>query len=260
MRGEMLQAVARVLALAPSRIVLETTGIADPAPIVHGLWSDPSLGDQLALAGVVAVADASRIDELLDSQPEVRRQLEFADRVVLSKVDLVPERVPTARERLAEAAPGCDVRDAVHGAVDRAWLLAERSLRGMRTAGDARTWLHHGKAAAAVRTHAVQVAAPARVELVQLWLRLVTQLDGHRLVRIKGLVECAATGEVFAVQSAGHAVSPPRRLAQRPDGVRGVRLVIIVRGMPAAAMPHAIDALHAAAAATPAGPAQVRER
>jgi hypothetical protein len=69
------------------------------------------------------------------------------------------------------------------------------------------------------------------VDLVQLWLSLVTQLDGPSLARIKALVECAVTGDVFALQSAGHALSPPRRLAMAPRDFRGVRLVVIERGL-----------------------------
>ena len=250
MRGEMLQAVIRVLATRPTRIVLETSGIADPAPILHGLWSDPLLASKLQIASVIAVADASRIDELLDTQPEVQRQFDLADRVALTKSDLVPGRVATARSRLATAAPGCDIRGVQHGVVDRQWLLAGGSRLALHDTATIQHWLHHGADATSLRTHNIEIPRAARVDLLQLWLRLVTQLDGHRILRIKALVECSATGEVFALQTAGHAVSPPRQLQLRPQSLRGVRMVMIERGLPDAACQQAIAPLHEAAAAT----------
>lgn len=248
-RSELSSALERVIALAPTRIVLETTGLADPAPILHGLSTDPVLASALRIAGVVAVVDAARIETLIDTQPEVRRQLELADRVVLTKCDLVPERVAGARALVAEAAPGCAVREASEGRVDAEWLLGDVPLESLRAVDDAHAWLHHAPHATTFRTHAVQLPDPARIELIQLWLRFVTQWDGHKLLRIKGLVECAETGDVFTLQSAEHALSPPRRLARRPDGVHGVQMVVIERGMSDAAMRIALTSLHQAAAA-----------
>ncbi|HEX5053485.1 MAG TPA: GTP-binding protein [Planctomycetota bacterium] len=252
MRGELAEAIGRLLRFAPTRIVLETTGLADPAPILHGLATDPRLAGSVHIAGVIAVTDALRLEDLLATQPEVRRQLELADRIVLSKGDLAPQRLAAARSLLAAAAPGCEVRETVEGRIDAAWLLSPSVLAGMHDARVARLWLHHTSHAATFRTHAVQLPSPADIELVQLWLRLVTQLDGHRLLRIKGLVECLSTGDLFALQSAEHAVSPPRRLSRRPEGVHGVQMVLIERGMAPAALEQAIGSLRAAVAATPA--------
>lgn len=250
-RGELYQAIERVLALGPTRIVLETTGLADPAPILHGLATDPRLAGMIHVAGVIAVVDASRIDTLLDEQPEVGRQLEFADRVVMTKGDLVPERVAIARQRLAEAAPGRELRDAVHGDIDAAWLLTTTPLGGVRTLPQAERWLHHGRHAAAFRTHALKNEDPARVDLLDLWLRLVTQLDGARLLRVKALVECAQSGEIYVLQSAGHAVFPPRRLERRPTGLRGVRMVLIERGLQDSVVEQLLGSLRSALAAEP---------
>ncbi|MBL8858376.1 MAG: GTP-binding protein [Planctomycetes bacterium] len=251
MRSELSEAVERILALKPDRIVIETTGLADPAPILHGLTSDPRFADLMHVAGVIAVVDASRIETLIDAHPEVRRQLDLADRIVLTKGDLVPDRVPLARDTLAVAAPGCAVREADSGRIDSGWLFAPAPLERIRDSGTAHAWLHHTHGESSFRTHSVQLPAAARIDLIQLWLRLVTQLDGHRLLRIKGLVECSETGDMFVLQSAEHALSPPRKLARVPAGVRGVQMVLIERGMPTEAMSQVIAALREAVSATP---------
>jgi len=250
LRGEMHEALARILTLAPDRVVLETTGLADPAPVLHTLTSDPELKHGLRLAGVVAAVDAARFERLIEVHPEVRRQLDLADRIVLTKGDLAPEGVGPALERLALEAPGRVVREARHGRIEPDWLLAEAPLDGLRDAESARRWLHHAGGAPDFRSHAVRLEQAARVELVQLWLRLVTQLDGPRLLRVKGLVECAETGEVWVLQSAEHALSPPRRLERPPPGVRGVQMVLIERGLPEPALAQMKTALAEAVAGT----------
>lgn len=221
LRGDLHAALARVLARAPTRIVLETTGVADPAPILDAVSADPLV----RAAGVVAVVDALRAEDLLESQTEVRRQLDFADRIVLTKGDLAPQRVMGVHELLAREAPGCEVRDAADA--DASWVLDAPPLARLRDAG---TWLHHGPSGADCRAHSVALDARADPDVLHLWMRLVTQVDGPRLLRIKALVE-REDGAIFVLQSAGRSVSPPRPLAHHPRGLRGLRMVIIERGL-----------------------------
>jgi G3E family GTPase len=260
MRGEVHAALQRVQALSPDVIVLETTGLADPAPLLHGIGSDPELAAGLHLAGVTAVIDCLRAEELANSQPEVRRQIDFADRLVLSKSDLAPLRVDDVREWLAREAPGREVRVAVHGDIDPEWLLATTGFGGLDNGG-AHGWLQRfapapnpsGEGAIdghlAFTTHAMRHASPVIVDALQLWMSLVTQLDGHRLLRIKAIVRCAETGAGYALQAAGHAVSPPLRLRVVPAHLSGAEFVLIERGMPAAAMARLLGSLREALAA-----------
>jgi G3E family GTPase len=250
-RGELHLALERVLALAPARIVLETTGLADPAPILHLLATDPQLSRSVRIAGVIAVLDVERAERLLATHAEVRRQLQLADRVLLTRLDRAPQRQAEVRALVAALAPGAEVRHATHGAADPRWLLDEAPLPRLGDVDQVRLWLHHGDGGPTFRTHVVQRAQPAAVDLVQLWLRLVTQLDGDRLLRIKGLVECAATGDVFVLQSAGHAVSPPRRLGRQAGPLRGVQLVLIERDLSDTVVAQLLATLDGALAGTP---------
>lgn len=257
LRGELYEAIERVARMEPDRIVLETSGLADPAPVLHGLATDPHLACVARTAGVIAVVDALRAESLLAEQPEVRRQLELADRVVLTKADLAPQRVDGVLALLRAAAPGCEVRGAAHGRVDPTWLLEAPPLGRLRDVSDARAWLHHGGHVAATASgeppfvaHAFETEAAGDVEALALWLRLVTQLDGPRLLRIKLLVTCSATGDAVVLQSAGRAVSPPRRLARPPEGWQGVRGVVIERGLGVDAARQLLASLDEAAGAT----------
>ncbi len=254
-RAELHESMDRVLAHRPSRIVLETSGLADPGPILHAFATDPRLVERVRLAGVVTVVDALRAEDLLATQPEAVRQLELADRVVLSKPDLAPHRLDGVRELLSAAAPGCDVRVALHGEVDPDWLLGAPALARLTAWGDAHSWLHHEptlRAAGAFSTRTVRVDHPVDLDVLVLWTRLVTQLDGPRLLRIKMLLEDAGTGATFALQAAGRLVSPPRRLAARPGGLRGLHAVLVERGLGEPGLERLVESLHSAANATPA--------
>ena len=268
LRGELHTAIGRLLDRKPERLVIETTGVANPGPMLDGLASDPVLRSRVRAGAVVTVADCLRLDDLVETEPEVRAQLDAADRIVLTKTDLAPERVASARVLLASEAPGREVREAPEGCVDPAWLLDAPPLANLVDASAVGVWLRHGprevEERASVRArglgigrsfgghgtraHSVALDEPADVEALQLWLRLVTQLDGPRLLRVKALVECRDTGDVFALQAAGRALSPPRRLGRRPEGVRGVRAVLVTRGLEARAVEHMVAALRSAAA------------
>ena len=243
-------ALARLAARAPDRILIETTGLADPAPLLHGLAEDRGLAGRVAPAGVITVVDALRAEDLHATQPEFRRQLEFADRVVLTKGDLAGARLAEVRTWLGEVAPGCDVAEARDGRVDFDWLLHAPPLARLADAADAARWLHPADTGPDAAAHAWQHDAPVDIAALQLWLGLVTQLDGPRLLRFKALAR-GLDGDVFALQSAGRSVSPPRRLTRPPHDLTGVQAVLIERGLGAPATAGLLASLAEAAAARP---------
>src|SRR5271166_3124232 len=107
-RGDLAHALAdllpRVAAGEVRRVVIETTGLADPAPILATLMSDPVAARAYRLDGIVTVVDAVNGMVQLDAQPEAVRQAAVADRIVLSKTDLADP--PALRERLRRLNPG----------------------------------------------------------------------------------------------------------------------------------------------------------
>lgn len=239
--GELERAFERVLAHAPERIVLETTGLADPAPVLHALAASRALAGRIAFGGVVTTLDAARGLEVLDAQPEARFQLELADRVVLTKLDIGDEEPASGlRERLALDHPSLEVLEARDvesafspaGAADTQRAKAWMDARGATDPHDA-------------VTQVVELPSPADADALLLWLRVVTMFDGPKLLRVKGIVQ---TAEGYVVlQSAQRVVSPPRHLACAPEGWSGSRLVLISRGLPARALAAITEAAIAAA-------------
>ncbi len=101
------------------RVVVETTGLADPAPIIHTLMTDPLLAARFRLDGVISTVDAVHGSDQLDRQPESVKQAAVADRIVLTKTDVADAAAVSAlRGRLAAINPGAPVISAVKGAVD----------------------------------------------------------------------------------------------------------------------------------------------
>lgn len=231
-RGELPAALERLLAYAPDRVVLETTGLADPAPVVHTLATHPGLAARFHLSGVVTVVDALRGDALMDEAPEARAQLELADRVVLSKLDLAtPERAAALEARLAATWPGVEVLRAGPGGVPAAQLLAPTAVPGVRARPDA--WLApSGHDAHEAHADVVELGDSVDEAALELWLRMVAALEGPRLLRVKGLVRSRQSGAWLVLQSAQHAVTPVRPLGTAPAGWDSSRLVVITRGLP----------------------------
>jgi G3E family GTPase len=129
-RGDLVQALEGLFEkrsagkLDVDRIVIETTGLADPAPILHTLIVTPGLGAALRLDGVVTVCDAVNGPKTLDVGFESIQQVAIADVLVLSKTDLVtPSQAERFRARLAALAPGAKVVTATQGAVPIADLF-----------------------------------------------------------------------------------------------------------------------------------------
>ncbi|MEZ6037229.1 MAG: GTP-binding protein [Planctomycetota bacterium] len=245
LRDDLHESLARLRAFAPDRIVLETSGLADPAPLLGALTDDARFAKAVRLAGVITVVDCERLEGLLDTEPEARRQLDLCDRVVVGKADLAPHRLDAVCERLTAVAPGREVHVPGDDGPDLRWLFAEPTF-DHAGGGWLRSHTDHG----AANAHCERSDVPVDIEALQLWLRLAAQLDGPRLLRFKAVARCARTGEAFALQSAGRSVSPPLRLAAAPRDVTGAEVVLIERGLPPRALEQTLTALRQALAST----------
>jgi G3E family GTPase len=220
------------------RVVVETTGIADPGPIVYTLLSEPVVRHHYRLQSVVATVDA--VHGLRG--PESAKQVAAADTLVVTKADLA-EPGPLA-ERLAGLNPAADVLPAEFGDVDPEQLLAGNGR--VRPVGDA-VPSHDPEEIAAV---SLVLDQPLDWTAFGIWLTMLLQARGQDVLRVKGLLDVGRDGPVL-LNAVQHVVHPPEHLATWPDGDRRSRLVFIGRGLERDALERSLATFNRAASPQP---------
>lgn len=267
-RGDLIDTLADLLARrdagtikAFDRIVIETTGLADPAPILHVLMMEPTLVARLRLEGVITVVDGFNGMATLDAHPEAVKQVAVADRIVLTKLDLlvgkpgedmlfaiiarVRKLAPGARlltthrgEATAERLFNTGLYDPAKKSPDVvAWLSLEAVQRAER-ASHAHQHHDHGhdhhhdvsRHDEHIRSFAFTDDNPISPQALELFLELLTSYHGPKLLRMKGIIKLSDDpGRPVVLHGVQHVMHPPVRLEGWPDGKPQSRLVFIVK-------------------------------
>ncbi|MFZ1681992.1 MAG: GTP-binding protein [Rhizobiaceae bacterium] len=230
-----------------SRIVIETTGLADPAPVIRSIIGHPALAAAIRLDAVVTVVDALNGALTLDEHPESVVQAALADRIVLSKTAGADARATGALvQRLRQLNPlapilrGDDIKDAAALAMDAGFsparLGAPAAHGGHHHDHDhdhhGHGHHHHGPHDHAVRSFVLVHDRPVDRLAFGLFLDLVLSAHGDGLLRMKGLCRTADDPDrPLIVQAVRRALAPPTRLGRLPDGLDGVQLVLIGRDL-----------------------------
>ena len=228
------------------RVVVETTGLADPAPLLATLIEMPAVAARYSLAGVVATVDAEHGMATLDAHPEAVKQAAMADRLVITKTDRVAgASLAPLEERLRALNPGARVLRSGATAPDPAELFETGLYRGEGRLADAAGWLNAGAyrraGANTAARHDPRIASfcwstaePLAWEDFDAALEVLLELLGERILRLKGLVHVAGEPGPRAVHAVQHTRYPPALLPSWPDADRSTRLVIIGRDLEAA--------------------------
>jgi len=242
------------------RVFVETTGLADPIPVMHTLQTDGLLGAQYRLNGVVTVVDAVNGMGQLDSQAEAVKQAAVADRVVVSKTDLAGSDAPKLIERVRAMNSYAEVKTAVSGDVDPAWLAAIAPSRASASEAELERWLPRVIDAVSAMSTPAQAGAQsphdAKIESFCLWfdkpftwprlnaaLQTLAQLRGPDLLRMKGIVHVEGEAAPVVIQGAQHVFHPPVALAAGATAEPRSRIVFIVRNIPRAAIESLFNAV-----------------
>ncbi|SFJ12769.1 CobW family GTP-binding protein [Methylobacterium brachiatum] len=222
------------------RVVIETTGLADPAPILHALIYHPYLVLRYRLQAVVTVVDAVTGAASLDAHPEAVRQAAVADRIVLTKADLADDTAGI-RARLAALNAAAPILPPDAAAED---LLG--GLFGLDGKGaDVRAWLgdaamedahHHpgdvNRHDAAIQALCLTSAAPVPRPAFEMFMDLLRSGHGPKLLRLKGIVALADDPErPIVVHGVQHVFHAPLTLPAWPDPDHTSRLVLILRDL-----------------------------
>jgi G3E family GTPase len=217
------------------RIVLETTGLADPAPIVQTVLKHPTLSDALYLDGIVCTVDAQLAAPTLGAHPEAQKQIALADRLVLTKLDLVDKSaVPELVALLKRENPSAPIAY-TRGTPDDAELLLDSGHLDTRTVLYARNTpprahLHE------IKQLALTLERPIKFESFSWWVAMMSQLWAERILRIKAVISAIGEPTPIAVQAVQHVVYPPLNLPPLPELAGKSHVVVLTRGLSAEQM------------------------
>jgi G3E family GTPase len=231
------------------RILIETTGLADPVPVLHTLMTAPRIVARYRIDGVVVTVDAVNAIPSLERHAEAVKQIAIADRILLTKADLAEAgTVATVEQRIRAINPTVSVMPVNHGSIApdalfEAGLFAPQArseqVAGWFAAATAPGPHHHGHHAhgSRISSFSLVVNEPIRWAAFSRWLDYVAALKGDDLLRFKALINVADRPQgpvvVHAVQ---HVLHSPIVLDGWPSDDRRSRLIFIVRDIPAEAI------------------------
>jgi G3E family GTPase len=256
MRGDLVNTLEKLLRgldngrMAFDRVIIETTGLADPAPVLHTAMVHPYFVMRFRLDGVVTVVDAVNGAATLDAHIEAVKQAAVADRIVLTKTDLIDSAERRAaearlRERLAALNPAAPVIDAASASVPQ--LIDCGLYDAERKIPDVKRWLaeeayahdehhhHHDVNRHDDKIRAFTLASDRAIPFsaFEMFLDLLRSMHGPNLLRVKGIVKLAETPEQpVVIHGVQHIFHPPATLPAWPDDDRRTRLVFIVNDIP----------------------------
>jgi G3E family GTPase len=226
-----------------ARVVVETSGLADPAPLLATLIELPVVAARYALSGVVTTVDGELGMGTLDGHPEAVKQAALADRLVVTKVDRASRAgIAALEERLRALNPGATILRSAKGGADPAALFDTGLYRGAALSTDAAGWLNAGAYARVgeprANRHDPRIVsfvwrreAPLAWDDLEAGLEALLEVCGAKILRLKGLVAVAGEPGPRAVHAVQHALYPAARLGNWPDADRSTRLVFIGRDL-----------------------------
>ncbi|MFN3655805.1 MAG: CobW family GTP-binding protein [Pseudolabrys sp.] len=258
MRGDLVDALETLLRDLDNhrckfkRVLLETTGLADPAPVLHTAMAHPYLVLRYRLDGVVTVVDAANGEATLDAHAEAVKQAAVADRIVLTKTDIAgAAQIEEIVARLRELNPAAPILDAAKGEATAERILNSGLFDPERKIPDVKKWLaaeayaaahahHHHHHHHDVNRHDEHIASfvltadqPIPGGTLEMFLELLRANYGAQILRLKGIVKLAEMPDTpVVVHGVQHVFHPPARLERWPDEDRRTRLVFITRDLP----------------------------
>ena len=255
-----------------TRVVIETTGLADPAPILHTIMLHPYLVMRYRLDSVVTLVDAVNGLSTLDEHEEAKKQAAVADRIVLTKTDLLnseesQRNLSDLKSRLLALNPGAKVLDTQAGEATPETLFNAGLYNPETKIPDVANWLnaeayepnhhdhshghhhhdgdhHHGhhhhdhahdinRHSDAIRAFTLSTDRPVSASALEMFLDLLRSAHGPKLLRVKGIVQLAEDPDrPVVIHGVQHVFHPPATLDAWPDEDRRTRMVFITKDLP----------------------------
>ncbi|HMA50065.1 MAG TPA: GTP-binding protein [Magnetospirillaceae bacterium] len=245
-RGDLIRALYGLLGRADAfdTVLIETSGLAEPAPVLQSLLVDPYLRERTEIASVITLADAAHVERRLADSVEAVEQIAFADQILLNKTDLADEQTLTRIEaRLRALNPLARLQRSRHGdipldrllsgggfSLDRIVELEPDLLAGTLHRHDHH---HHDHAIDSVSLRAERPLDQARFTA---WIEALIAERGADILRAKGILDIAGAESRLVVQAVHHQLEGDFQRPWRPGEIRCSRLVLIGRHLDAAAL------------------------
>ena len=259
-----------------ARLFIETTGLADPVPILHTLMTEPVVETAFRLVRIVTTADAVNGEAHLARQPESAKQVAVADRIVITKCDLASSATVTRlTERLRRLNPSAPIVTAPAPAFRPDALLGGEGDTLDKRPADIRAWLDeeayegapHRHDPVDVNRHDERIAAACLVfdqpidwAAFSVWLTMLLHGRGEDVLRVKGIVNVPGLAGPVVVNGVQHIIHPPLHLERWPDDDRRSRLVFITRDIPRAELEASLSAFCRASRLAADAPDDARAR
>ncbi|WP_142847175.1 GTP-binding protein [Telmatospirillum sp. J64-1] len=236
------------------RVVIETTGLADPVPVLATLRHDPIARHHFRAGNVIVTVDAVNYPRHLSDSPEAAKQIAVADRLVVTKRDLLAQPSSDAEtialRQLNGVAPIIDITQA-----DAATLFAQDAFDPETRQQEVAAWLaseeadHHDHAGHghhahdhgrqhsdlhdSVQTVSVISETPIDWAAFGIWLSMLLHRHGDKVLRVKGILNVRGAETPVVINGVQHLIHPPVHLESWPEGDRRSKLVFIARGIEA---------------------------
>ncbi len=287
-RGDLVEALGRLYWQAQAgtipdlaRVVLETTGLADPAPIAHTLMTEEDLFRIYALDGIVTTVDSELIEQELDSYFEPAKQIAIADRIVLTKTDRIDGEPAALEHLIRKLNPAAPVSVVVNGQGSSDIVTGLGAFEPVAAKRHAEGWLndeaylhdpgcadpdcthhdhdghHHGVGNAhgdglersghthGIRSFAITYEAPLDGTKLSLAMEMLRLQHGAKLLRIKGIANIESEPLPFVIHGVQHIFYPTTTLDAWPSEDRRSRFVFITRDLEEAAVRSVLDGMFA---------------
>tara|TARA_R110000868_G_scaffold92100_5_gene255494 strand:+ start:7715 stop:8869 length:1155 start_codon:yes stop_codon:yes gene_type:complete len=265
------------------RVIIETTGLADPAPILHTLMTDPLLTSKFRLDSVVTTVDALHGEGQLDTHPESVKQAAVADRILITKSDLADDATRSSLEtRLRHLNPAAPIHVVSMGDIDPSKLFNAGLYDPTTKSMDVQKWLHdeayeqHGDESHEhehdhkhdhehshnhpphdvnrhddhIRSFCITFDEPLHWDAFVTWAEIFTQMRGESLLRVKGILNLVGESNPVAIHAVQHVFHPPATLPGWPDDDHRSKIVFITKDLGPQVIRDSLYHLNAAASET----------
>jgi len=232
------------------RVIIETTGIADPAPILQTILGDEKVSKQYALAAVLTAVDAVNGAQTLKHHFEAVKQVAVADRILLTKADLLDGSNEALMRSIRKLAPSAPINPIVDGEASADWFFSNNIYSAEGKTSDVEAWLmgESQQASADVEDHnhdhdhehdlnrhgtiaanCLTFERPVDAALFETCLAMLMEFRGEDLLRVKGIINVAGMDRPMVIHGVQHVFHQPEILDEWPSADRRSKIVIIAR-------------------------------